>query len=85
MTVTSSQNDMVARLLDVAALRQKVVSQNIANVNTPGYQHQQVSFEAALQKALDDGNGEVDLAKLQATVADSGRPKVRGLDRDGFR
>lgn len=37
--------------LDVAALRQKVTAQNIANLNTPGYKRSYVSFSAELERA----------------------------------
>lgn len=36
--------------LDGLALRQEVVGRNLANVDTPGYQAQTVSFEEALKK-----------------------------------
>lgn len=34
--------------LDAASMRQQVIAQNIANVNTPGYQRASVSFESRL-------------------------------------
>lgn len=34
------------------SLRQQAIAQNIANVNTPGYRRQDVSFEDALGSAL---------------------------------
>ena len=77
MTVTPSQNDVISRLLDVSMLRHKVVSQNIANVNTPAYQHQEVAFEDALQEALSRGKMPKDFHELQATVENSDRPAVR--------
>jgi flagellar basal-body rod protein FlgB len=36
--------------LDGLALRQEVVGRNLANVDTPGYQAQSVTFEDALQR-----------------------------------
>ncbi|HLI48323.1 MAG TPA: flagellar basal body rod protein FlgB [Chthonomonas sp.] len=39
--------------LNAAALRQQVIANNLANVNTPGYKRQAVSFESALQSALE--------------------------------
>jgi flagellar basal-body rod protein FlgB len=38
--------------LDGLSLRQQVIGKNIANIDTPGYQAQQVNFEDAIQKAL---------------------------------
>lgn len=40
--------------LDGLSLRQKATAHNIANVDTPGYKAQQVSFETQLQQALRD-------------------------------
>jgi flagellar basal-body rod protein FlgB len=41
--------------LDAASLRHQVLANNIANLNTPGYQAQTVVFEGALREALEDG------------------------------
>ena len=44
--------------LDAAWLRNEVISNNIANVDTPNYKSSSVSFESAFKKALaQDGNG----------------------------
>lgn len=39
--------------LDASAKRQRVISSNIANVNTPGYKASTVKFETELQKAIE--------------------------------
>ncbi|OQX84925.1 MAG: flagellar basal-body rod protein FlgB [Candidatus Latescibacteria bacterium 4484_7] len=38
--------------LDAYSLRQRVVAQNIANVQTPGYRRKEVSFEDSLKRAF---------------------------------
>ncbi len=38
--------------LDAAALRQRVIANNIANVNTPGFKKSAVEFESLLKAAL---------------------------------
>lgn len=43
--------------LDGLARRQDVISNNIANVDTPGYQAQNLNFETALKKALRKEDG----------------------------
>ncbi|MFZ0392092.1 MAG: flagellar basal body rod protein FlgB [Calditrichia bacterium] len=43
---------VLAKGLDVYALRQKTIAGNIANVQTEGYQRKDVEFEAHLQDAL---------------------------------
>ena len=43
--------DTLQTALDGLALRQQVITRNLANVDTPGYQAQSVTFEEALQSA----------------------------------
>lgn len=40
------------RALDASSLRQQVIANNLANVNTPGFKRQDVAFEAKLSHAL---------------------------------
>lgn len=47
--------------LDAGALRQRVIANNIANVNTPNYKKSTVAFESLLKKAL--GHGSIALNK----------------------
>ncbi len=49
----------IERALGGVAMRQSALATNIANVNTPGYQRQDVDFGSALQSALRDGRSEV--------------------------
>ncbi len=53
--------------LDGLAARQRAVANNIANVNTPGYRAQRVSFEDALAKSVALGDGSV-AAKTQQSL-----------------
>lgn len=52
---TDSVQSALERAMDGVALRQRVAAQNIANVMTPGYHAQQVSFESSLSSALAAG------------------------------
>lgn len=52
MNLSTQRMEFLSRLLDVATLRHDVIAQNVANVNTPGYETLEVSFEEALQEAL---------------------------------
>lgn len=40
------------KALDGSSLRQKTIANNVANVNTPGYKSQSVSFEDQLKRAV---------------------------------
>ena len=55
--------------LDGLSMRQKAIANNIANINTPGYTAERVSFEDALAQSVAQGNGSV-----QATMARSLEP-----------
>lgn len=43
---------MVQKSLDAVWLRQRVISNNIANADTPGYKSKSVDFEQQLQRAI---------------------------------
>ncbi|MEW6572608.1 MAG: flagellar basal body rod protein FlgB [Bacillota bacterium] len=45
----------VSKSLDAAALRQRVIANNIANVDTPGFKKSVVRFEDSLKRVLKTG------------------------------
>ena len=47
------------RALTGASMRHAALSENIANVNTPGYQRKDVDFHSALQAAMPGGSAAV--------------------------
>ncbi len=53
----SSVLSLLRKELDVTALRQRVIANNIANVNTPNFKKSVVRFEEFLQNALTNGDG----------------------------
>lgn len=59
----------LASAMDGLALRQRTIANNIANVNTPNYHAQRVSFEDALAASVQSGDGHV-----EATTAASLEP-----------
>jgi len=48
-----NQVNFFNKILDVCTLKQSIYANNIANVNTPGYKRHFVSFDRALQNAMD--------------------------------
>src|SRR5690606_5240901 len=50
---TRTSIPMVEKSLDACALRGRAISNNLANLTTPGYQRIEVSFEERLKAALD--------------------------------
>ena len=43
----------LTRALDLTSLRQRLVSENIANIDTPGYQTRDIDFAGELRRAVD--------------------------------
>lgn len=52
MQSLNPQFDVLGRLISAADVRQRVISQNIANVNTPNYRRMDVEFESLLAQEL---------------------------------
>lgn len=80
---------LLEKALDVAVLRQRVISNNIANINTPGFKRSYVTFEEELQKVLRDNKGkslQTGIAHLQPEVhkdtASSIRSDGNNVDMD---
>lgn len=49
--------NLLQRGLDASALRQRVIANNVANLNTPGFKKSYVSFEEQLKAAMESGGG----------------------------
>ncbi|MEA4910313.1 MAG: flagellar basal body rod protein FlgB [Chloroflexi bacterium] len=63
-SITNDEALQTAKLaLDGLSLRQQAISNNLSNVDTPGYQAQTVDFESALQRSLK----RLDRVELSAT------------------
>lgn len=62
--LASPRVSVLEQALSASSLRQQVTSNNISNVNTPGFKKSEVAFEDLLQNAMGD-------EKLQMTKTDS--------------
>ena len=51
-----AQVDVLGRLINAADMRQRVISHNLSNVNTPNYQRLDVDFESQLAAELGQSN-----------------------------
>jgi len=78
MTGNSSQIGILSALMRQAEIRHQVISNNIANVNTPGYQALEVSFDDALLQAVE--RGEAQPEQLEGTLSHTPGLTIR---RDG--
>jgi flagellar basal-body rod protein FlgB len=68
-----TRRPVMGRAMDAAMLRARVISNNIANVNTPGFQRVDVSFEKELRAALDK-------TRLQGTRTNDAHMNIGRLD-----
>ena len=82
----------LARGLAASSLRQEVISNNIANVNTPNFKRSEVQFEDMLAKelALSDGSGRMDMVRthdrhLPMLPTGKARPTVEEDERTAMR
>lgn len=48
--------NLLEKMLDVSAMKHKVIANNIANINTPGYKKMEVSFAGQLEKVIKDSS-----------------------------
>ncbi|MGC8889486.1 MAG: flagellar basal body rod protein FlgB [bacterium] len=69
--------DILELSLNAASLRQKIYSENIANIDTPGYKKYRVVFEEVLKEAIEDNQ---DLSKISPIVV---RNNVTSFRNDG--
>ena len=72
--------DVLDKAADAAWLRNEVISNNIANADTPGYKRQDVDFEAQLSKAL----GKADADNMDAKVASLRRRELEAKTHSDF-
>lgn len=63
--ISTNQLNLLERSLDVSTLRQRTISNNIANVDTPYFKSKQVVFEEILQSQM-NGSG----SKLESNRTD---------------
>jgi flagellar basal-body rod protein FlgB len=57
MVFDKSGVPLLRRFLNLSSLRQKLISGNIANVSTPGYQSKDIDFHGELNKAVKNNDG----------------------------
>jgi flagellar basal-body rod protein FlgB len=75
---------LLAKMLDVSSVKHKVIANNIANVNTPGYKKMDVSFADQLEKALNEGSANTNkFAALQPKIVISKEDTSETVRNDG--
>jgi flagellar basal-body rod protein FlgB len=70
------------RAIEGAALRQQVLSENLANANVPGYQRRDVDFHGALRAAMDRDAPVADVGFAVEVEPGATRADGNGVDLD---
>jgi flagellar basal-body rod protein FlgB len=73
--------DLLETGLKAETLRQKAISNNVANLQTPGYRRMGVKFENLLAKAMD--TGDVSKINLDEIKAELYQPKNTAVKLNG--
>ena len=62
---------ILEQMMDVAAFRNKVLTSNIANADTPGYKAKDISFQEEMEKAVSsDGKSEYNIYESGTTMSE---------------
>jgi flagellar basal-body rod protein FlgB len=80
MSLLDPTQSILEAAMQGAEARQTVLTQNLANADTPGYQRQDVNFESALQSAVASGQPLNDLSFTSSTDNDASNPDGNGVD-----
>jgi flagellar basal-body rod protein FlgB len=70
--------DQLGSMLDAIGMRQRIISHNVANVETPGYEAQEMDFKSVLQRV--NNPSETSLARkmgrstMDSEITSSGKP-----------
>ena len=78
---SEKSTEMLSKMVDFTALKQKVIANNIANVNTPGYKRLDVNFDNDLKNAIESKETVKEL-RLKVAADKSGGIEV-GARNDG--
>ncbi len=74
---------LLSKMMELSTSRQKVIANNLANANTPGYTRQELDFESQLRKLVNDGdigglqNLQGEIVKDESNVARNDGNNVR--------
>jgi flagellar basal-body rod protein FlgB len=78
MSILDSTQITLMRAISGATLRNTVLSNNIANADTPGFQPSDVNFHAALSDALGEGPGAIEDVSFAPEQLNTGAVRADG-------
>jgi len=73
----------LTKCLDAVGLRHRVIADNIANVETPGFTRSEVTFEEQLKTAMDSDDMESAMARVQDVRAEVHTDRLSPARPDG--
>lgn len=76
--IATSMTEALGRFLDVDVARYKLVSTNLANIDTPGYRARDLDFRAELERASEESFAEENGSLHTASFTPVAR-QIRGL------
>lgn len=76
-----SVTSLLERGLDATTLRGKVIANNLANVNTPGFRRSTVEFESLLDNALRSGRA-IKPGNVEPEVVEPENTVINGMGND---
>lgn len=87
MTGINSQMQTLQAAIEFSQESHRVTGQNLANVNTPGYQAQEVSFDQVIEALDRNGNGNgkpsiADVVEVRMTQGLANRADGNNVDLD---
>lgn len=78
MSILDPTQITLMRAISGATLRNSVISNNIANADTPGYEPSEVDFHATLADAVEGGSAAIDAVSFSPEEVDSGAVRADG-------
>jgi flagellar basal-body rod protein FlgB len=80
MSLVDTTQSALESAMSGSELRQTLLTNNLANVDTPGYQAQDVNFQSQLQNALSNGQSPSSVTFQPATEPGSNSADGNGVD-----
>jgi flagellar basal-body rod protein FlgB len=81
MSKTNNIVDIIEAGIRAESLRQKAITNNVANLQTPEYRRVDVKFKELLAKAL-DSPGAIDLSEIEAQIYQPKKTAVKSNGND---
>jgi flagellar basal-body rod protein FlgB len=78
MSILDPTQLTLMRAISGATLRNSVISNNIANADTPGYEPSEVDFHATLADAVEGGSESIEAVSFSPEEVDSGAVRADG-------